>query len=114
MSHYLVRLLALCWITGRHTIYPPSEGLLPSIGIESTPFRNSAAKRTGLHMHTTTPSTSWTAKKDAVLFSNGSHDMINFFISRDSIKLYSVILKSQENMSIIINKKKKSLYVRKG
>ena len=53
---YLVRLLSLCWITGRHTIHPPIERLLPSTSTEPTPFQNLAFKVAGLQLHATTPS----------------------------------------------------------
>ena len=51
-SQYLVRLLSQCWITGGHTIHPPIKGLLPSTGIEPTPFRNSASKVAVVHATT--------------------------------------------------------------
>ena len=54
MYQYLVRLLFKCWITGGHTIHPPIEGLLPPIGIEPTPFQNSASDVDELQVHTVT------------------------------------------------------------
>ena len=44
---YLVRFLSLCWITVGYTIHPPIEEQLPAIGIEPTPFENSASRLTG-------------------------------------------------------------------
>lgn len=52
-SQYLLRLLSFCWITHGHTIHQPIKGLLPPIGIDPTPFRNSAILK--LLVHVTTP-----------------------------------------------------------
>ena len=42
------------WITDGHTIHSPIERLLPTTGIEPTPFRNPATEVAGLQVHGTT------------------------------------------------------------
>ena len=53
-SHYLVRLISLCQITGGCTIDPPIQRLLSITGTEPTELRNSASKVAGLQVHATT------------------------------------------------------------
>ena len=51
----LARFLPLCWITGRHKIHSPTEGLLPPTDVESTVFQNSDSKVVGFHLHAIAP-----------------------------------------------------------
>ena len=52
---YLVSFLSLRWITGGHTIQQPIERLLPSAGIELTPFHNSVSRVAGLQVYALQP-----------------------------------------------------------
>ena len=50
-----ITFLYLCWITGGHTIHQSIERLLPSAGIELTPFHNSISRVAGLQVHAPHP-----------------------------------------------------------